>query len=84
MQRPFHLFTDGPEWAEEPVSGRVAYGERLRLTCSAEGQPAPSLTWWRDGAAILNTQDRFRSIHAGSALQGKSHLCIPFLGIPRP
>ena len=48
----------------------------VRLTCGADGQPRPKLTWWSDGTEINNRESRFAITTANTASGVQSVLTI--------
>ncbi len=85
MLSPFHLL----QTVLSGVRSRRAGEWRMESGCAWPAAPWVSPLPPSPGGetvqpySILKT-DTGLSTHAGSTLQGKSHLCIPFLGIARP
>ena len=48
----FSLLTDGPVIQQEQTNIKTVAGEEIHITCTVEAEPAPSLTWERDGVEL--------------------------------
>ena len=46
----FH-FTDQPEITAQPQNKTLTERENVTLSCNATGNPAPSISWTKDGSA---------------------------------
>ena len=46
----FH-FTDQPEITAQPQNKALTERENVTLSCNATGNPAPSISWTKDGSA---------------------------------
>ena len=44
-------FTDQPEITAQPQSMTLTERENVTLSCNATGNPAPSISWTKDGSA---------------------------------
>ena len=63
----FH-FTDEPEITAQPQNKTLTERENVTLSCNATGNPAPSISWTKDGSAT-------HSLRIGLSLDNK-HLTI--------
>ena len=48
----FLIVTDQPEINVHPKAETISEGENLTLVCNATGNPAPTLSWIRDGSPV--------------------------------
>ena len=48
----FSLFVDQPEITTDPGSTEIIERGDVTLTCSAVGNPTPSISWTKDGSLI--------------------------------
>ena len=46
------MFTDQPEITVHPKAETISERENLTLVCNATGNPAPTLSWTRDGSPV--------------------------------
>ena len=54
----FFLVTDPPEITVHPEAGPKTEGKEVVLSCDADGNPVPIISWTRDGS-LVNTSGRF-------------------------
>ena len=54
----FFLVTDPPEITVQPEAGPKTEGKEVVLSCDADGNPVPIISWTRDGS-LVNTSGRF-------------------------
>ena len=45
-------FTDQPEITVQPQNKTLTERENMTLSCNATGNPAPSISWTKDGSAV--------------------------------
>ena len=55
----YFIITDKPEITVHPRSEAKTEGENLILSCDAEGVPAPTISWTRNGS-LVDTSDNSR------------------------
>uniref|UniRef100_A0A8D3AY99 Immunoglobulin superfamily, member 9a n=1 Tax=Scophthalmus maximus TaxID=52904 RepID=A0A8D3AY99_SCOMX len=60
-------FTEAP-----PPEVEALVGGRLSLPCVATGNPAPTITWLKDGSVIQRTDDRVRVLEGALSLRAVS------------
>ena len=63
------MFTDLPEITVHPEAQTKTEGENVTLSCNVAGNPAPTISWTRNGSP-LNTTGRIKF------LDGEKHLTI--------
>ncbi|XP_077994114.1 neogenin-like isoform X3 [Glandiceps talaboti] len=49
--------TRDPEFVNSPSDIEVIEGEEVILECAANGYPAPSMSWWKDGQTLRPSRD---------------------------
>ena len=52
LRRIFLIVTDQPEITVHPKAETISERENLTLVCNATGNPAPTLSWTRDGSPV--------------------------------
>ncbi|KAL1497251.1 hypothetical protein ABEB36_008244 [Hypothenemus hampei] len=50
-----HTTQQPPKITEHPVDTTVARHEPVTLNCQAQGEPEPSITWYKDGIMLRTT-----------------------------
>ena len=72
----------GPEINEPPYSESPMIASPLNLTCNAEGSPAPSYTWYKDGVLIPAQTRSYLYISEAQPEDRGSYTCraVNFLG----
>ena len=45
-------FLDAPVIQQEQTNIKTVAGEEIHITCTVEAEPAPALTWTRNGARL--------------------------------
>ena len=48
-----------PRITQHPLGQRVVRGDPATLDCRAEGEPAPTVEWYRDGGEAVSYEDQF-------------------------
>ena len=54
----YFLLTDPPEITVHPKAGPKTEGKEVVLSCDADGNPVPIISWTRNGT-LVNTSGRF-------------------------
>ena len=47
-------FLDAPVIQQEQTNIKTVAGEEIHITCTVEAEPAPALTWHRDGQEVTD------------------------------
>ena len=50
-----YLFTDKPEIVTHPQNITTREGQNVTLCCNATGNPAPTISWYKNGYHINNS-----------------------------
>lgn len=56
-----HTSQQPPKITEHPVDTTVARHEPVTLNCHANGEPEPTITWYKDGAVVRTAKQEARS-----------------------